>query len=326
MESLKILLEKSCCESLKNIFQSEGFSTTSDAREADAIIFQAHEYPYIKKSYLFQNFKEKCFILTQADFPGFFLPGIYSSNYRHIFHVITKGRTKTYSYFYIDKNSKNQYIDIYKDLCLEKKYLFSFIGGPTSHLRRKIFKIYKKHPSKNFLIRASLKYNHWDPTKNSELERKKSQEDYIKTVKESLFCVCPRGAGHSSIRLFEAMELGICPVIIADRWIPPKGPKWEDFSIFIREQDLDKLENILLSQSNKAILMGEKAREAFDNYFSDEVRHKQIHSLILSLIKSRKGSQENLIHFFFPFLYNSTKLCNDTTQSIKKLLLLLGLR
>ncbi|WOD41568.1 exostosin family protein [Nodosilinea sp. E11] len=326
MKVLKIFLEESCCESLKNTFQSEGFSITSDASEADAIIFQAHKYSYIKNSHLFKDFKEKCFNLTQSDFPGFFLPGIYASNYRHFFRVLTDGRTKTFSYFYIDKNSRNQYIDPYKDKHLEKKYLFSFIGGPTSHLRRKIFKIYENNPSNNFLVRSSLKYNHWDATKNFELEKKKNQENYVKTVKESLFCICPRGAGHSSIRLFEAMELGICPVIIADRWIPPVGPKWEDFSVFIQEKDIAKLEDILSPQSNRALLMGEKAREAFDKYFSDEVRHEQIHRLLLSLIENRDESQENLIHYFFPLLYNSNKFYNNITQSIKKLLLLLGMR
>lgn len=326
MESLKLLLEESCSEALRNILSTEEFLVTADAKEADAIIFQAHDYQYIKGHDLFQEFREKCFVLSQTDFPEFFLPGIYSSNYRHFFPVLTTGRTKTYSYFYVDKNSKNQYIDHYKREHLKKKYLFSFVGGSTSHLRRKLFRIYAEQSSENFLVQESRNYNHWDSKANSEVERKKSQQDYVKIIKKSYFCLCPRGAGHSSIRLFEAMELGVCPVVIADRWIPPKGLKWEEFSVFIREKDVGKLEEILSSQRDRAILMGLKARAAFEEYFSDEACPQKIHDLLSSLINDRKELQEDLIHCFFPVLYNSSKAYNSSTQAIKRLFILLSSR
>lgn len=42
-----------------------------------------------------------------------------------------------------------------------------------------------------------------------------SHGDYVKEVRQSLFCLCPRGFASWSRRLFDAIQLGCIPVIIA---------------------------------------------------------------------------------------------------------------
>ena len=40
----------------------------------------------------------------------------------------------------------------------------------------------------------------------------------------------------SSIRIFEMMEAGIAPVIMSNNWLPPVGPSWEEFALFVPER------------------------------------------------------------------------------------------
>jgi hypothetical protein len=42
-----------------------------------------------------------------------------------------------------------------------------------------------------------------------------SHGDYVKEVRQSLFCLCPRGFASWSRRLFDSIQLGCIPVIIA---------------------------------------------------------------------------------------------------------------
>ena len=87
----------------------------------------------------------------------------------------------------------------------------------------------------------------------------------------SKFSLCPRGAGTSSIRTFESMKLGIAPIIVSDNWRLPKGPMWNDFSIFIKEKNIRDLEKIVESHCDSYKEMGQKARKAFEEFFADDV-------------------------------------------------------
>jgi hypothetical protein len=73
------------------------------------------------------------------------------------------------------------------------------------------------------------------------------------------------------MRLFEAMKLGVAPVIISDKWILPKGPDWHKFSLIIRERDIPNLESIVTQNECRYEEMGKAAREAYLSFFSPEV-------------------------------------------------------
>jgi rRNA-processing protein FCF1 len=73
------------------------------------------------------------------------------------------------------------------------------------------------------------------------------------------------------MRTFESMKLGVAPIIVTDDWILPKGPKWNDFSIFIKENNIRDLEKIAESHSDSYKEMGQKARKAFEEYFAEDV-------------------------------------------------------
>jgi hypothetical protein len=78
-----------------------------------------------------------------------------------------------------------------------------------------------------------------------------SSESYIDEVKNSIFCLCPRGFASWSRRLFDAIMLGCIPVIIADDIELPFEQKlnYSTFTVKIMENNIPELQNILLKIS-----------------------------------------------------------------------------
>jgi hypothetical protein len=82
------------------------------------------------------------------------------------------------------------------------------------------------------------------------------------------FALCPRGEGASSFRIFEAMQLGRPPVIIADDWSPPPGPDWKSLCVFVKERNIRHLREILRDVEPDAGALGRHAREAWEQFYS----------------------------------------------------------
>ncbi len=320
---MKVLLDARCEDELRNIFKASCFTMAQEPEEADVVVFQRHDFLQLRNSQLFRQNKQKSITLSQTDRPGFFLPGIYSSN---CVHPLSGARTKTYSYFYQNPKNKNPYIDAYKNQSLDKKYLFSFIGARTAPVRKKILDLYRRKSDRFFVEDSTLLYSHWQQSANPTPGQENRKKAYAVNVKESLFYLCPRGAGHGSIRLFEVMELGTAPVIIADGWIPPSGPDWEEFSIFVPEKDIDKLEEILEQHRDRAETMGIKAQQAFETYFADDKRAAELHRLIQEIMTARDERYETFIRSIFPLFYFNSRAKESIKTLAKYLLKLAGLR
>eukprot|EP00938_MAST-03A_sp_MAST-3A-sp1_P002503 g2503.t1 len=84
---------------------------------------------------------------------------------------------------------------------------------------------------------------------------------YVEEVLSSKFCLCPRGFAPWSRRLFDAVQLGCIPVIIADGIELPYEEflDYTSFSVKIAEVEVSNLKQILLSVSESTI---RKKREA----------------------------------------------------------------
>lgn len=144
-----------------------------------------------------------------------------------------------------------------------KEYLFSFIGRNSHPCRERMFRMLDA--SSSAYIRDSSSFDAWNSNHDANhLMFKK----YLDVLLRSKFSLCPRGWGPGSIRLFESMSMGIAPVIISDDWKLPEGPDWGQFSIRIRERDVGNIENILQKYEPKHKIMGQKAKEAYDEFFS----------------------------------------------------------
>ncbi|MBA2127508.1 hypothetical protein DLM45_14935 [Hyphomicrobium methylovorum] len=68
---------------------------------------------------------------------------------------------------------------------------------------------------------------------------------YNEVLSESVFALCPEGAGPNTIRLWEALAIGAIPVVIVEDWVWPTIPgenlKWDDAVIHVRRNELDGL-------------------------------------------------------------------------------------
>jgi len=88
------------------------------------------------------------------------------------------------------------------------------------------------------------------------------------TCRNSLFVLCPRGQGTSSLRLFEVMSMGRAPVIVSDQWVPPFGADWQQFSIQVPESEIHRIPEICEMRRHEARSMGAAAREVWERHYS----------------------------------------------------------
>lgn len=92
---------------------------------------------------------------------------------------------------------------------------------------------------------------------------------YVKLLLQSKLALAPRGYGGSSFRMFEAMQLGVAPVLIGDfdtrpfkRFLP-----WHEVSIYV--DNIDGLNAALDEKTDDELLeMGIRAAELYRNHLS----------------------------------------------------------
>jgi hypothetical protein len=251
-------------------------SITDQAGEADLILFVDSytdtRYRFIRDHPLTARQPHKCFLFSQLDDPIHVLPGIYANlDRRH--HRIGWSD----GFCFVDTYKSNPYLAKARELCSERLTLFSFLGRDSHPVREKLFA--SRFDRADVIIEETTGYNHWARDERAE----QFQRRYAEVSASSKFIVCPRGAGVSSMRLFEAMELGCVPVIVSDDWVPPSGPRWEDFSIRVRERNLHQLEAIIVEREADWEAMATLAREEWFHWFQEKNFLRQIVHRMLTL-------------------------------------------
>ena len=262
------------------------YSLENDPISADIIILVDASFEHmgepILNNALVKRFPRKCFIHCHADSPLYVLHGLYASNNKNA--VLARGRSRTASYNLMNRSFTNPYINNFdpeKALKVDKKYLFSFIGRNSWYIRDILFNMKFNRP--DIKIENSDGFQFW---KNVEGNGER-QEYFYRTLLESKFSLCIRGTGTNSIRLFESIRLGISPVIISDGWALPRGPNWNDFSIFIKEKQVNEIEHIISSYENNYKEMGALSRKCFERFFSDESYFNYIVDNLINIQKNQ---------------------------------------
>jgi len=255
-------------------FSNQGFQITESPENADLILISHPGNDLSKQEYitelqshpLIDRYPEKCFTVSFfKDKPLLLNRGVYESPIK-LWRYQKRFKTGTYVSHLFNPLIVNAINSGHESGQMGRRYLASFIGRKSHLLRVKIFNQTFKRP--DIIIRDSSDFNAWSNKTNE--ENKNDYEEYLNKLSQSKFAICPRGAGSSSIRLFEAMSLGISPVIISDEWVPPTGPDWNEFSIFLKESEINYLESVLEEYEDKYSEMGKKAFIAYREYFSDE--------------------------------------------------------
>jgi hypothetical protein len=276
-------------------------SVTDDADAADVILFvegygagwyfeDVRRHPFTKR------YREKCFVFCANPFVIPLLPGIYTA--------IEKRRAsrRTVAGLYLGQ-PKNDFMN-FTPTTNELPYLYSFVGSTkNAAVRRQLGTLV--HP-RGLLRDTAADFARVLHGQMHADEQREYRRRYAEATRSSKFVLCPRGISVSSIRVFETMSMGRVPVILSDDWVPPPGPRWEKFSVRVRESDWASVPSILEQRERDAVAMGNLARAEWLDWFSDEAAFHRVIDWCLA-IKQRRRVPESLarwpvyLQFLRPF-------------------------
>jgi Exostosin family. len=95
--------------------------------------------------------------------------------------------------------------------------------------------------------------------------------DYSELLRNSTFCLVPRGRRVGSFRFLESMQYGCIPVLLSNGWDLPfqEVIDWSKFTLNIDERTLLQLPSLIRSIPDQIILsMRQQALFIFRTYFS----------------------------------------------------------
>ena len=235
------------------------YQPASSPAAADVVLYVAPGYNRFRgwTSRVFEEdsiarYPNRCFVFDFSDRPVTFLPGLYTSLPRRL---VDPRRIRSADRWTRIAESRER--QIVRSTPVDPRLLFSFRGYESAKVRREIFAT--KFSREDI---ATTRTYRWYDYSNDEQARL----SYLREIRESAFVLCPRGLAPSTYRLYETMQLGRVPVILADDWPAPSGPPWQDFSIRVSEHRVAELPEILEPLRVDAVEMGRAARAAWESW------------------------------------------------------------
>ncbi|KMZ58941.1 hypothetical protein ZOSMA_71G00090 [Zostera marina] len=88
-------------------------------------------------------------------------------------------------------------------------------------------------------------------------------------MKDSKYCICPRGYEVNSPRVVESIFYGCVPVLISNNFVPPffEVLDWSSFSVIVAEKDVPRLREILVGISKNRFMELERGVRLVRRYF-----------------------------------------------------------
>ena len=212
----------------------------------------------IRSTPLARRFPQKTCVYNERDRPWCSLPGVYVSMPASGF--VARWQVAG-AYIKLDPPATRLRRD---PTTIEPDLLFSFVGAATHGCREDVFRL---RTPRSHVERIDGFLFH-DPTSARFTELRLHFAD---VMLRSSYVLCPRGHATSSFRLYETMSAGRVPVILADAWVPPIGPRWEEFSIRWPERHIADLPRYLAEREGEAAAMGARAKDAYDQWFAPDV-------------------------------------------------------
>jgi hypothetical protein len=237
---------------------------TEDPEAAEMIVLAGdlESLAEAKANRLIQQYSEKTMAYSEIDAMIPYVPGVYGSAGEP--RGLNLRRTQSNIYFSRYGSSINPEV---RHRPLEKKeLLFCFRGRRDCRVRANILDYPYQRPDVQVL--ETKGFMHW---KDGIVGKRESQKEYADALAASHFALCPRGMGFGSIRLFEVMEMGVAPVLLADRYALPPGPDWASFLLKVPEREYGRLPELLDKHVTESEERGRKAREAWEEFFAPEL-------------------------------------------------------
>ena len=257
------------------------FKRVHDPARADAILllesnlFKQRNYlDVLDREPLLREFPEKCFTINyECDALGL-LAGVYAGLPRQRFDIV-RHRTSCYLH---PPNPRTAAQALRRD-AVEPVHTVSFRGAMSHPVRCRLLEL-ESLKDMGPLTHVNRWFNHTEEEK----------ESYFNEILASKFVLCPRGISPGSHRLFEVMELGRVPVILADAWIPPKGPPWSRFSIRVAESRIEELPRVIAEREPEWRTMADGARRSWEEWFGPRTRMVTLAAAIEDLLLTRPST------------------------------------
>jgi hypothetical protein len=146
----------------------------------------------------------------------------------------------------------------------DKKYLASFIGAYATHyLTTDRIELLQLSNESGFYIELFDRWHFEDVVYGHQVKGESIDHSYVvdqkvhkynQVLSDSIFSLCPSGAGPNSLRLWESLAVGSIPIIIGNHPILPEGGslspiEWESIVVKIEKKDILKLPQILRSMT-----------------------------------------------------------------------------
>lgn len=210
----------------------------------------------------------KIFTINTDDFSTGLLRGLYTSmpksRCQPEYHRVVPYIEYTNPHVFADRNT------------IEPGYLAAWYGNTKSNKLRKVL-VEALQDEEGFFVKTSESwYNH----------KADEQKAYVELIESAKFSLCPAGWCPPTPRIYESMALGRCPVIIADGFARPHGPRWDEFALFLPEKDVAKLPAFLRAHEANYKELGKKAKENWDQFFAGDLLKQYFADSMLSLIRS----------------------------------------
>jgi glycosyltransferase involved in cell wall biosynthesis len=243
---------------------------TTDPGSAEIIIYPVPPWrdPHAPQrlSALPPHLWSRLFLFSQDDNPALWAPGVFASvSASHPDAARARGGFYVHHANYEPEHT----------LALQPRshdaveYLWSFVGSVSTWpaVRGPLLALEDDRALK--LNTADWREHHrWQLDGPRRTERSNALANYAETLHKAKFVVCPRGIGASSARLFEAMRVGRCPVIVSDDWLPPPFVDWESCAIRIPESEMHHLPAMLREREQDATVLGLRARSVWEQRYS----------------------------------------------------------
>ncbi|KAA3439591.1 exostosin family protein [Rufibacter hautae] len=241
---------------------------------ADALIIQEKEsykdFRYIKslqKDAFINEFASKVYTINRDDCATGLLRGLYTSLPKARFDPAIHASVPYMEY-------PNKLIFSQNLVDEPPFFLASWRGNTKSNkIRSELIKSLKSNPE--------LQIEATDSWLNHQKEEK---ERYIQLIRHAKFSLCPAGWAPVSFRIYESMALGRCPVIIADEFVPPPGPNWNEFALFYPQNKTDQLYSFLKEHEGSYSRLGQAAYQYWKEYFSPDVVAGYLANSLLKLL------------------------------------------
>ncbi|XP_049933075.1 probable glycosyltransferase At3g07620 isoform X3 [Nymphaea colorata] len=138
---------------------------------------------------------------------------------------------------------------------------------------------------------------HWEQDTDMKIQgempdRIQSKGSYRENMKSSRYCICPRGYEVNSPRVVEAIYYECVPVIISDDYVLPFDEvlNWDAFAVTVREKDIPRLKEILLSIPDhryRMLQLGVRRVQKHFLWHANPVKYDIFHMILHSVWFSR---------------------------------------